>query len=51
MVEQTKKIFAVVPISLYERMQAARLFGSNWDSWVGNLIERELDREARQDGG
>lgn len=40
-----KKIFGVIPNSLYEKILAKNLFNNNWDAWLSKAVSKALEEE------
>ncbi|MEM3063163.1 MAG: hypothetical protein QW303_06450 [Nitrososphaerota archaeon] len=40
-----RKIFAMIPVSLYEELVKKNKFNSDWDLWLAIAIKKKLEEE------
>jgi len=44
-----KKIFGIIPTSIYEELAKRKKFDNNWDAWLSEAISKALEAELVYD--
>jgi len=42
-----KKIFGVIPVSVFDELKNRDKFNNNWDAWLSSAISEKLEREKK----
>lgn len=45
-IQKFKKILALIPEDLYDKLSSRKMFNSDWDYFVAEAIKEKLEREG-----